>query len=193
LAAFEETSTMIVFPCTCGRPLRARPEAAGRRTKCPHCGAVLTIPGTPVKAAAASTVSGAGPGGSAMVAVDPYALDLDWSKVEAVAPADGRPPTDQIRVAPPEGRPPTEQIKIDAGFLSAASPADIPRPADPSVRQYRVLGQKEQGFTGKFNPAKLEETLNQYALHGWSVKSAASVKVHGHGGDHDELIVILER
>lgn len=34
----------ILFPCSCGQDLRAADDLAGKRTKCPHCGAVLTIP-----------------------------------------------------------------------------------------------------------------------------------------------------
>lgn len=34
----------ISFTCTCGKTLRARDETAGKRAKCPQCGAVLTIP-----------------------------------------------------------------------------------------------------------------------------------------------------
>lgn len=31
--------------CACGKPLRFKDEAAGRRAKCPACGAMLTVPG----------------------------------------------------------------------------------------------------------------------------------------------------
>lgn len=34
----------IKFACACGRSVRAPDEAAGRKAKCPNCGAVLTIP-----------------------------------------------------------------------------------------------------------------------------------------------------
>src|SRR5712691_9972806 len=34
----------IHFACACGRQLQARPELAGRRTKCPDCGEALIIP-----------------------------------------------------------------------------------------------------------------------------------------------------
>ena len=34
----------IAFRCPCGRSLKAAPEQAGKKTKCPGCGNVLTIP-----------------------------------------------------------------------------------------------------------------------------------------------------
>ena len=34
----------IIVSCECGKRFRARDELAGRRAKCPNCGAVLTIP-----------------------------------------------------------------------------------------------------------------------------------------------------
>lgn len=34
----------IQFTCTCGRPFKVGDEHAGKRTKCPSCGAALTVP-----------------------------------------------------------------------------------------------------------------------------------------------------
>jgi hypothetical protein len=43
----------IAFSCACGRSLRAGPHLAGKKTKCPGCGAVLTIPAAGEEAPAA--------------------------------------------------------------------------------------------------------------------------------------------
>ena len=43
----------IAFSCECGRNLRAGPNLAGKKTKCPGCGAVLTIPAASEEAASA--------------------------------------------------------------------------------------------------------------------------------------------
>jgi RsiW-degrading membrane proteinase PrsW (M82 family) len=37
-------SMAITFDCDCGRSLRAKDELAGKKTRCPGCGAILTIP-----------------------------------------------------------------------------------------------------------------------------------------------------
>ncbi|MCC6416798.1 MAG: hypothetical protein IT429_00960 [Gemmataceae bacterium] len=37
----------ISFGCTCGKQLQAKDEFAGKRMKCPGCGRILTIPGSP--------------------------------------------------------------------------------------------------------------------------------------------------
>jgi RsiW-degrading membrane proteinase PrsW (M82 family) len=34
----------IAFVCACGKSLRAKDDFAGKKTKCPHCGAIQTIP-----------------------------------------------------------------------------------------------------------------------------------------------------
>src|SRR3954447_22277098 len=34
----------ISFTCACGKALKARDEHAGKKTKCPQCGAILAIP-----------------------------------------------------------------------------------------------------------------------------------------------------
>jgi hypothetical protein len=34
----------IPVTCDCGRKLRAKPELAGRRVKCPACGGALVVP-----------------------------------------------------------------------------------------------------------------------------------------------------
>jgi len=37
----------IEFPCSCGKQLSVPDDAAGRRAKCPRCGTVVNVPGTP--------------------------------------------------------------------------------------------------------------------------------------------------
>jgi hypothetical protein len=44
----------IAFKCSCGRGLRANPEMAGKKTKCPGCGSILTIPAASAAAAPAA-------------------------------------------------------------------------------------------------------------------------------------------
>lgn len=39
----------ITFDCPCGKSLRANDENAGRRVKCPACGAVVIVPKPPVE------------------------------------------------------------------------------------------------------------------------------------------------
>ena len=63
----------------------------------------------------------------------------------------------------------------------------------PQTKEYKVLTQKDKWFSGKFDPAKLEEALNAYAEQGWAVKAATTASIPGFGGNRDELIVILER
>lgn len=57
--------------------------------------------------------------------------------------------------------------------------------------EYKVLTQKDKWFSGKFDPAKLEEAMNAYAGQGWRVIAATTASIPGFGGNRDELIVVL--
>jgi hypothetical protein len=60
-------------------------------------------------------------------------------------------------------------------------------------KQYKVLTQKDKWFTGKFDPALLEQAMNAYAEPGWSIKAVTTASIPGFGGNREELVVILER
>ena len=164
----------IVFHCKCGHLLRAQPDAVGKRTRCPGCNQVLTIPADakPATAPAAPAPPAEEP--------DPFMTELDWSALESKASPADDPQRSSSGI-----------IKIDTVHTDAPV-TEAPRPVDGS-RQYRVLAQKDQGFTGKFSATKLEETLNEHARRGWSLKAAVTISTPSHGGNHDELVVILER
>ncbi len=162
----------ISFHCTCGKSLMSKEEMAGRKTKCPACGAILTIPGTLVKAAAgAATKSGSS---QPVVPHNPDALvveGLEWSGTEI---------------------PTTQSVGTDSIPQRESRPSDAPKPADGSM-QYKVLGQKDHSATGKVNLQSLELCLNDNARQGWVLKSTVVISVHSHGSNHDELVLILER
>ena len=61
------------------------------------------------------------------------------------------------------------------------------------MKQYKILSQKDKWFSGKFDPAKLEQAINGYAQQGWTVKAAFSADIPGVMGSREEAIVILER
>ena len=61
------------------------------------------------------------------------------------------------------------------------------------MKQYKVLSQKDKWFSGKFDPARLEQAINSYAQQGWIVKAAFSAEIPGFMGAREEAIVILER
>ena len=66
--------------------------------------------------------------------------------------------------------------------------------ANSATKEYKVLTQKDKWFSGKFDPAKLEEALNAYAEQGWIVKAATTAAITGLlSGNRDEMIIIMER
>ena len=164
----------INFECTCGHALRASPDAVGKKTKCPVCGQILIIPAMVEKPVAASPILIP----QAEAEPDPFAQDLDWTTMEAPRISEA-------------SRPASGLIKIDTGQEDMPSD-DIARTDDGS-RQYRVLSQKDQGYSGKFSAANLEQMLNTHAKSGWTLKAAVTMSFPGHGGNHDEMIVIMER
>lgn len=63
-----------------------------------------------------------------------------------------------------------------------------------SVREYKVLTQKDKWLTSKFDPETLEKALNAYAEQGWRVRTGDSATFPGvFGTERNELITILER
>jgi hypothetical protein len=62
------------------------------------------------------------------------------------------------------------------------------------MKEYRVLTQKDTWFSGKFDPQKLENAINSYALQGWTLKEAFSAEFPAlWGKSREEAIIILER
>ena len=61
------------------------------------------------------------------------------------------------------------------------------------MKEYKVLTQKDKWFSGKFNPATLEQAINAYAQQGWRVISCATADIPGFGTTRQEFVTILER
>jgi hypothetical protein len=174
--------TGIVFQCACGNPLQAREELAGKRTKCPKCGAMLTIPGG-AKATAASHASSHASASSGAMTDHPDAVpidDLAWPTQDAHGVVAGTA----------AGGAEASQ-EAAAAALEPVRPADLPK--TEGVMQYKVLGQSDHSASGKFNPMRLEAVLNEHSKQGWTFKGAVVINMPSHSGNHDEMIVFLER
>ena len=61
-------------------------------------------------------------------------------------------------------------------------------------KEYKIIWSRDKMFEGKFDVARLEETLNQFARQGWVVKAMSNphLKDFG-GGTKEEVVVLLER
>lgn len=59
--------------------------------------------------------------------------------------------------------------------------------------EYKVLSQKDKWFSGKFDPAVLEQAINAYAQQGWRVIGCATADIPGFGATRQEFITLLER
>ncbi|HVC99112.1 MAG TPA: hypothetical protein VND64_35945 [Pirellulales bacterium] len=109
--------------CTCGKKLVAGDHLAGKRTKCPHCGAVLTIPtkATKEKTERAEEIA------AAIVSAAP-------SNPKPAAPIVAVPPTPQMEYSlssavwvPPMAAPAPAPPKEEYG-LQAAAPRAVVTP-----------------------------------------------------------------
>ena len=63
------------------------------------------------------------------------------------------------------------------------------------MKEYKVLTQDDQWFSGRFSGTLLQQVLNDHARVGWTVKSMVSASREGAllGSSRDEIIVLLER
>jgi len=157
--------------CRCGGEFAAKDEHAGRRARCPTCGDVLVIP--------PNDRSDAIGGGDAD--------DGDWEEDR-----DSLRVMTHVRDLLVDCASALEQL---SGRISQL--VELTRESVQSTqvvpKQYKILTQKDKWFSGKFDPATLEQALNSYAEQGWTVSTTATATIPGFGGNREEIIVILER
>jgi hypothetical protein len=164
----------IDFECPCGKKLKSKDEFAGKRTKCPQCGAGLTVPQPAHVVAAEAAAAAAKAQANGPEHDSPLALDMSESSVK-IEPISTQPT--EAFIAPrisPEASPIVDEAKIDG-------------------RQYKVLMSKDMGFVAKFDAVKLEESLNTWARQGWCLRSAFMMTHQTHSGTHNDILVIMER
>ena len=61
------------------------------------------------------------------------------------------------------------------------------------MKEYKILTQKDKWFTGKFDPLKLEEAINAYAIEGWEVVTCATATFPGLMSGREELVTVMQR
>lgn len=66
-------------------------------------------------------------------------------------------------------------------------------PVQSRRKEYKVLSQKDKWFSGKFDPATLEQAINSYAQQGWRLVCCATADIPAFGSTRQEFIAILER
>lgn len=172
-------ATSITFDCECGKPLKARPEAAGKKTKCPHCGVFVQIPLESVVRVAATSAAAGGPG-SAKIAIDDDFVPVHLPQV--------RPSPSPVSASSKSA----EMAAVTA-TVAATPVTEVREHTIGSDRAYKVLTSKDMGFVAKFDSARFEETLNHWERKGFHLATAFALNIATHTGNHDELIVILKK
>jgi len=64
---------------------------------------------------------------------------------------------------------------------------DLNQMKGASLKEYKVLTQKDKWFSVKYDPEKLEQAMNAYAAQGWQVISVVTAEMTG------QMFVIFER
>jgi DNA-directed RNA polymerase subunit RPC12/RpoP len=189
----EGFSMLIPVVCKCGKTFNVKAERLGQIGKCPSCGSKILISLEEMRVDDAEIPS----------------LLLD-----EVSHAHESFPADLVDTREPET--PRVGAFLDSSFEAVtiqdleALAASLPVAAsdengdgeigevieieeEQSMRQYKVLTQKDKWFSGKFDPERLEQAINSYAQQGWVVRAMTTASIPGFGGNRDELIVLLER
>ena len=62
------------------------------------------------------------------------------------------------------------------------------------MKEYKILTQKDEWFSGKFDPQGLENALNSYAQQGWRVVGVSTATINAlFSNNREEMVIILER
>ena len=61
------------------------------------------------------------------------------------------------------------------------------------MKVFKVMTQKDLAFGGKFNPEKVEESLNALGGEGWVLKGVATAEFPSLTGGRQELVIFLEK
>jgi hypothetical protein len=165
---------------TCGERGKITSNLIGVRIKCRKCGESFLVSPPAVKA-----VVGAGAGAHSGPSA---AVEAQGIEVEGLDASSWALPTETAANMAAEA-----QAATAAPIESSSS--FVPVPAGPgAAREYKVLSSRDKMFDGKFDLARLEEALNQYARQGWVVKSMAVPHFKGYSGGLEEVVtVLLER
>jgi serine/threonine protein kinase len=122
---------MLSFPCShCGRRLKVKEKAAGRKANCPHCGKPFTVP---------APVATPSPGGPAF---------HDESEAPTLPPVDRRPVAH------------TAETRSDADPQSGPSVTDAPTAAGPGAELTDFLAPPQgPGEIGRLGPYRVLKVL----------------------------------
>lgn len=198
---------MISFVCPeCSEAVKAPDNAIGKRGRCPKCRRSIEISLEMPIAIGDSIPTDVEDGDG-----DTYSPDFslpDWTPPTLPASGTHEKTDDTEENMQPERVAPSVEF---AGYDSPGRNEEVvaclseirdllltqcqPRhsASTESATEYKVLTQKDKWFSGKFDPAKLEEALNAYAEQGWRVRSATTATIPGFGNNREELVVLLER
>jgi hypothetical protein len=166
----------------CGERGKIPPNLIGARIKCKKCGISFNVAPSPAKAA---TPGGAAEAPAAM-ATTPAHDGITVEGLDASAWAvPGDQPSGMLAAIAEHDAAPAESGESATAFVAQDS---------TSRKEYKIVCSRDKVFEGKFDLARLEETLNYLARQGWVVKAMSTPHLKGFGeGTKEEIVVLLER
>jgi hypothetical protein len=117
----------ILFECACGKRLKAREEIAGRKTRCPQCGRMNTVPPAPPKPTPEAPPADEPPSAVVLVLDDPLAGPVRFALGDAPAPDGGGAEDAGLAL---------DVVLDDEPAPARARPA---RPAEPAIVESPIL------------------------------------------------------
>jgi hypothetical protein len=170
----------ITFRCACGKQSDMPESTLGKRVRCNFCGALSIV--------------------AVQESEEQERPEPDWethiaeSLLTGPDVTGGASASTGLLEAEPTVQAPSLFDEVPSGEVAAvATEAEVePEPEFPRVenpKRYKVLTQRDRSFGGKFDPERLEQTLNDLAGQGWVVRSMAAGAIVG---NREELVVLLE-
>jgi hypothetical protein len=166
----------------CGERGKIPPTLVGARIKCKKCGNSFTVAPSPGKS---TTAAGAAEAPAAVAASPAHdGITVEGLDASAWTVASDQPSGTLAAFAEHEAAP------AESGETASAFVAHEPA----GRKEYKLVCSRDKIFEGKFDLARLEETLNYLARQGWVVKAMSTPHLKGFGeGTKEEIVVLLER
>lgn len=186
----------VVCP-SCGERGKIPANLVGARIKCKKCGQAFHVAAAPGKTAAPASVPAAaavsaGPGD--VPTPGPVAPAHDGIAVEGLDASAWSLAPDQSSLFKAVANPEHTGDAPAAPAAHAASAESFTVQHGGPIKEYKLLTSRDKLFEGKFDLARLEETLNNLARQGWIAKSMCLPHLKNfQGAMQEEVVVLLER
>lgn len=161
---------------TCGERGKIPSNLIGVRIKCRKCGLGFQV------------APASGPGRAEATTGPSAAVEVHGIEVEGLDAAAWVVSTEPAGAVATTAAEP-ERPPADPGRVPVTATAD--GAASTAGREYKLLTSRDRIFDGKFDLARMEEAINQYARQGWAARGMIAPHLKNFSGAVEEVIVVL--